>query len=69
MLLDLRPPHTFINLAAGQTHVEGIHSGKKVSTVRATGCKGMSKLANNAIHKKEKQLFRQILLPTGLGNA
>lgn len=29
MLLDLRPPHTFINLAAGQTHVEGIHGKKK----------------------------------------
>lgn len=29
MLLDLRPPHTFINLAASQTHLEGIHRKKK----------------------------------------
>lgn len=29
MFFDLWPPHTFINLAAGHTHVEGIHRQKK----------------------------------------
>lgn len=63
MLLDLRPPHTFIILAAGQTDVEDGLSLHELKVVGACGAK-QTKLFKSAV----KHLLEDVFEPMGLGN-